>query len=598
MTRDTTKTLAAAAAFFVITSLTIAWSRFGGGLALVWPGSAILAALLVTLPASRWLRALILFMTLSTVATSLFGFGPRFAFPLAVVNVFEGFLIAALLRYSRPQRDWLKSVTGLERMLLSVIGGTCIAAIPGGLLAAWIVSGAPQSHVLDWITAHTLGSLLCFPIALLTISGTMREKVSRGAARDVVECGVHCGVIALVSWVVFFQTSHSLLFVPIAPLLYAAFRCGRVGATLGLLIIAALGAVSLQTEMAFFSQVETSLASNVQFLQFYLAVLLLLALPISVALTQHKLVMTELDEKRALERLVADHSDDALLNLDATGKVRYHSPSSRRLSGLAELDGVSLAAFFDPLDEPLVRMELANAADDPDVTRTLERAVMRDKAVHWFETKLRAVPTTDGTGINGYAVTIRDVTARKRAELSAVREAETDALTGLPNRRAFLRHIEPMLDRAAQQPVALAIVDLDHFKAVNDTHGHMAGDAALSQVAGVMRHLSGPDRYFARLGGEEFVLVAKQISLTEMIELCEAVRGAVARLDLESPAGASFSVTASVGIARIAEPMTASEALSTADAPLYAAKNAGRNRVEIAAPTAPDRRKLRSARAA
>ncbi|MEO1920576.1 MAG: diguanylate cyclase [Sphingomonadaceae bacterium] len=598
MRRETSKILAAGAAFFLITSLTIAWSRFSGGLALIWPGSAILAALLVVLPTQRWFGAIAFFALLSTIATAFFGFGPRVAAPLAVVNVFEGFAIAALLRHFRPERDWLKSVAGLERMLLSVVLGTCLAAFPGGMLAAWAVAGDVQTHVIEWITGHTLGSLLCFPIAYFLTSGIMHRKVAQGTSSYVVECAIHCVLIAGVSWLAFFESSLALLFLPVAPLMYASFRCGRIATLLGLVIIAGVGATALQMQQGDLSHTQFALANDVQFLQFYLAVLLLLSLPASVALKQHKLVLLELDEKRALEGLVADHSDDALLNLDVNGNVRYHSPSSERLCGSDQLVGASLIEFFDSDDEPLVRRELVLAADNPDVTRTLERAVVREGEVRWLETKLRAVPNPEGPGVTGYAVTIRDVTARKRAELSAVRDAETDALTGLPNRRAFLRHVEPRLERAGEQSMALAIIDLDHFKEVNDTHGHTAGDAALAQVAGVFRQLTGPGRYFARLGGEEFVLVAERISLTGMIELCEELRRTIEDLDLESHHGVRFNVTASVGVARIAEPMTPAEALSTADTPLYEAKKAGRNRVEIAPVTLRERRKLRNFRAA
>jgi diguanylate cyclase (GGDEF)-like protein/PAS domain S-box-containing protein len=598
MTRETGKILAAAAAFFLITSLTIAWSRFSGGLALIWPGTAILTALLVVVPATRWLFALAVFALCSTVATAFFGFGPKIAAPLALVNVFEGFLIAGMLRSLRPQRDWLTSVAGLERMLFSVFIGTCIAAVPGGIMAAWVVGGEILPQVIDWITGHTLGSLLCFPIAYFLVSGILRRKVAEGSPRYVAECAMHGTLIAVVSWLAFFESTLALLFLPVVPLMYASFRCGRIAALLGLIIIGVVGVASLQLELGNLSATEFALANDVQFLQFYLATCLLLSLPASVALKQHRLVLLELGEKRALEGLVADHADDALLNLDADGKVRYHSPSSRRLSGMSDLVGMSLVELFDPGDEALLREELALAADDPDATRTLERAVVRGDEVRWFETKLRAVPSADGQGVTGFAVTIRDMTARKRAELSAVRDAETDALTGLPNRRAFLRHIEPRLARAAGQSLSLAIFDLDHFKAVNDTHGHTAGDAALAQVAGVLRQLSGPNRYFARLGGEEFVLVAEQISLTAMIELCEEVRRRIAELDLESHDGVRFGTTASAGIARIGEPMTAAEALSAADLPLYAAKKAGRNRVEIALAAPLVHRQLRSNRAA
>lgn len=592
------KMMAAGAAFFTITSLTIAWSRFGGGLALVWPGSAVLAALLVTQDRDRWFSSLILFAVLSTVATSLFGFGPKVAAPLAFVNVLEGYTIARLLCVLRPERDWLQSVPGLERMVFSIVAGTAFAAVPGGLLAAWIVTGGWQSHVFDWFTAHTLGSLLCFPLAFLTVSGVMRDKIKGGSNRHILECAGHCALVACISWFSFFQTTLALLFVPVVPLMYASFRCGRVGATFGLIIITGLGAVSLQADAGFFNHVELSRASEVQFLQFYLAVLLMLALPTSVALKQHRLVLSELDEKRALERLVADNSDDALLNLDAQGNIRYCSPSGERLADRVDLTGKSIDVFYDPLDEPLVRTTLIQAAENPGITRTFELAVVRHEEVIWLESKLCAVPCTNGSGIGGYAVTIRDITARKSAELNAVREAETDTLTGLPNRRAFMRHVDPRLERAGNRPMGLAMIDLDHFKAVNDTHGHQTGDTALREVARVMRQLSKPGRYFARMGGEEFAMTIEQATLPEMIEAIEEVRCAIAKITLLNSEGRPFNVTASIGLARIVSPMSADEALRMADTPLYAAKAAGRNRVNIASLHNIERRELRGLRAA
>lgn len=593
MKGDTAKIAAAGAVFFVITSLTIALTRFSGGLALIWPGSGLLAAVLLALPKDRWRKTLALFVGLSTLATSVFGFGPVVAFPLALVNVFEGFAIACLLRRLRPQGDWLESGPGFERMLLSVIAGTFISAPFGGLLAAWAVSGSWQSHVVDWASAHTLGSLLCLPLALLGTSGKMLERVREATPREVGKWTAHSALIALACWLSFFQTSIPLLILPIVPLMYTAFRCGRMGATLGLFIVAGMSSASLQIEGGYFNQVHLSLATEVQFLQFYLAVLLVLALPTSVALRHYKTIMAELDEKRALEGLVADHSDDALLNLDAQGTVRYSSPAGERLSGGNSLVGAPLSAFFDPLDEPLVRVALGQAAESPGLTRTLELAAVREDDVIWLETKMRAIPSTDEAGaITGYAVSIRDVTARKHMELGAMREAETDALTGLPNRRAFLRHIEPRLERAAKRAVGLAIIDLDHFKQVNDTHGHPAGDTALREVAGVMRQMSRPGRFFARLGGEEFALVAEKTSPEDMKELCEELRRAIAALRPATAEGVSFRLTTSIGMACITVPVNPAQALRAADAPLYAAKAAGRNRVESTPMRPVDWRKL------
>lgn len=581
------KALLLAAAFFIVTSLTIALTRFGGGLALVWFGTAILAATLVTLPHAQWARILWLFAALSALATALFGFGAHLALQLAVVNVFEGYVIARLLLALRPQRDWLESIGGLVVLFVSAgIVGPALAAIPGGLMVAIAIPGDWQGHAIDWVVGHGLGTLLAFPIACLAASGALATALASARAAAILESVAHAAIIGVVTVLVFAQADLPLLFLPIVPLLFAAFRSGRIGASIGLLTIASIAVVSLTTGVGFSHSALDTFGDKVVFLQFYLATLLLLALPVSIALKQQELLYTELEEKRALKELIADHSDDALLNLDAEARIRFTSPAGERLSGKTELIGQPLTAFFNPLDEAVVLATLAEAGAQPGLTCVLERPVLRGDDQIWLEARTRAVPLAKTLDtIAGYAVTIRDVTASKHAELRALREAETDALTGLPNRRAFLRHLEARLDYAAQRPFMFAIVDLDHFKSVNDTHGHDAGDMVLRKVAAVMRRLSAPERFFARLGGDEFALIAERITMDEAMTLCAELCDAVASLYLAAPDGTAFPLTASVGLACIGAPCSASLALQAADGPLYAAKSAGGNRVEIAAPS-------------
>ena len=344
-----------------------------------------------------------------------------------------------------------------------------------------------------------------------------------------------------------------------------------------------MGGVALwafQDQTSLVAHLPISYTQKVLFLQFYVAATSLLVMPASVVLRQRQLLMAEIEEHKALERLVADHSDDALLNLDERGNIRFASPAGSRLSGEEDLVGCSLAMFFDPLDELLVRGALANAAADPGRTHSFERAVVRGGDLVWLNVKLRAV-MLDGAPepLQGYAVTIGDVTARKLTELDALRDAETDALTGLPNRRALMARLEPRLRCADTRPFAVAILDLDHFKSVNDTHGHIVGDAVLREVAGVMRRMSSPRRFFARLGGEEFALICQQARFEDSAAVCETVRAAIAALRFTAADGTAFSVTASLGLAPVFRRTSASQALQAADTLLYQAKGAGRNRV-------------------
>lgn len=594
---ETARVAAYAAAFFLITSLSIFHTRFGAGIALVWPGTAILVALLVEMPRRRWPAIAALFAVLSALATSLFGFGPRIAAPLALVNVFEGLVIAGLLLALRPRRDWLERVEGLAALIaVGGIVGPALAAIPGGLLVTLFMGGSWTGHALHWLPAHGLGTLLAFPLFSLAQGFAWGGWSIRIDSRKLVVLAAHLTAIAAIAALVLFQSTYPLLFLPVAPLLYAALRLGRLGAALGIIVIAAIAAESLHLQAGFLQALPLPLPHTVLFVQFYLAVLLLLALPVSVALKQHELLMAELDERRAMKRLIADHSDDALLNLDELGIIRYASPAGTRLSGHESLTGQPFGLFFEPLDELLVRNTLALAAAAPGKTCVLERAVVRGDEQVWLEAKLRAItPENRPRERRGYVVTIRDVTARKQGELDAIQAAETDPLTGLPNRRALLRHLERALAHAAQRPFAIAILDLDLFKQVNDTHGHLAGDTVLREVAAVMRRLDRPSRFFARLGGEEFAVIAREGRFEDSQALCEELRAAIAALPFSGPDTRRFHVTASIGLLQIATAGTAAQALQGADALLYQAKKSGRNRVVSGAPAPTPRANRRAA---
>ena len=583
MTRDRARIATFAFGYFAITSLTIGIARFGGGLALVWLGTAVAAAMLAGLPRALWGQSLLAIMTSSAIATSLFGFGPHMAVPLALLNAFEAWLVARLLLFVRPDKDWFDDVGGLAWFVaMGGIVAPAIAAVPGGFAASLAAPGSWAQHAGSWWTAHGLGTLIGFPMVFLATSSSLTDMRARWSRRRALELAGHLVLVSTISMLAIGQPVLPLLFLPIVPLLLASFRGGREGAALGTLIIALVAALSFNSPSSLIAHIAVGPAQKLLFLQFYLATLSLLALPASVALRQHQLLVAELEERKALKLLIADHSDDALLNLDAQGQIRYASPAGGRLTGKDDLCDLPLAVFFDPLDELLVRGALSQAAAAPGQTHILERPMLRGDDQLWLEAKIRAV-APDGTSgsLHGFAVTIRDVTDRKHAELRAIQAAETDPLTGLPNRRALLRQLERSLAQADQRAFAVAIIDLDLFKAINDTHGHLAGDEVLREVSGVLRRLSSHSRFFARIGGEEFALIAAQTDFAHTAALCETLRAAIAALQLTTLGGASIRVTASVGLAQIAAHCTPAHALQAADALLYRAKHAGRNRIEV-----------------
>ena len=171
---------------------------------------------------------------------------------------------------------------------------------------------------------------------------------------------------------------------------------------------------------------------------------------------------------------------------------------------------------------------------------------------------------------------------RKLQELS-----DTDQLTGLKNRRYLNKYLDKEVARAARYPhyIAILLIDIDHFKAVNDTHGHLVGDDCLTEVATrISQQMRWPTDLAARYGGEEFCVVLPETDLQGARTVAERIRQNVAS-DPVPTRDMTLEVSVSVGVYTIIpdKPDMINELLARADEALYRAKENGRNRVEIAA---------------
>lgn len=174
--------------------------------------------------------------------------------------------------------------------------------------------------------------------------------------------------------------------------------------------------------------------------------------------------------------------------------------------------------------------------------------------------------------------------ARRAAELSASRAtsiAETDQLTGLPNRRRAIQVLEALAGLSDAQPASVAIFDIDHFKRINDSYGHLVGDSVLQRVA---RDAAGALRagdFIGRFGGEEFILVLPQTPVSHALAAAERVRAAVAAGGTQE--SGQPQVTVSIGLAACRTGETVESMLKRADDALYQAKDSGRNAFRLAA---------------
>lgn len=175
------------------------------------------------------------------------------------------------------------------------------------------------------------------------------------------------------------------------------------------------------------------------------------------------------------------------------------------------------------------------------------------------------------------------VVANLRNLAIAELRAATDSLTGLPNKRAVTDTLKRMVAQASRtlSPLSLLVLDLDHFKDLNDSHGHQVGDQVLANVGAALRSALRDSDFAGRNGGEEFAVLLPETSLTGALATAEKIRASVA--DITIP-GLQLAVSTSIGIAVYPEHAVGSERLERlADSALFVAKRSGRNRIEVAA---------------
>ncbi|SEK34527.1 diguanylate cyclase (GGDEF) domain-containing protein [Colwellia chukchiensis] len=201
----------------------------------------------------------------------------------------------------------------------------------------------------------------------------------------------------------------------------------------------------------------------------------------------------------------------------------------------------------------------------------------------WFMMRVTAVQINHA---DHFVISHQNITERKLAEEAVREQACIDGLTDIANRRTFNQFLQQEWRRCArvQQPISLAIMDLDHFKLLNDTYGHQAGDECLVKIGALLKEFNQrPGDICARYGGEEFALVWGNTSLVNAKQLCHKLIEAINTLNIANQnSPVSDHLTASIGLATMIPKQEQAESalLTNADVMLYKAKANGRNRVQ------------------
>ncbi len=287
-------------------------------------------------------------------------------------------------------------------------------------------------------------------------------------------------------------------------------------------------------------------------------------------------------------RLVVDSMSEGLMIIEEDGGIQYSNPACDAYLGyeageLAEHSITDLlgAGEADDYIEYFRRCALDAGGGKRQEVREV-KVLHRDGVPRAMELTLTPMRVASERLFIGL---LRDISNRKQYETTLENAAMSDPLTQIANRRRFDSFLESEWQRAVRsgKPLSLVVLDVDHFKLYNDTLGHAAGDKALQEVAAVLSaHALRPTDLAARHGGEEFVVVFGETDAVAALLLAESIRARVEGIGLPHPKSpTNASVTVSIGVATIVPSQTEelSKFFVMADLAMYAAKEAGRNRV-------------------
>jgi diguanylate cyclase (GGDEF)-like protein/PAS domain S-box-containing protein len=290
---------------------------------------------------------------------------------------------------------------------------------------------------------------------------------------------------------------------------------------------------------------------------------------------------------------LVENTNDVIMVLDATPlsaggpKIAYVNPAFEKLMGYRadEVVGQNPKFLQGPATDDETRSQIRQAMSDNKSIRTQILNYAKDGSEMWLD--INFVPLFDENGVLAYYAAIeRDLTEHKKLQFALEDMARTDGLTGLANRQAFLERANGEFSRARRysRPLSVIMIDIDHFKSINDQYGHAAGDQVLRQLGRQCQRELRDSDFLGRIGGEEFALLLPDTPKDNTLYVAERMREELSKTAITLDNGITLTITASFGVAAmIDEDADFNAVLHRADVAMYDAKHGGRNQVKSAA---------------
>jgi len=572
--------LIAAASYF---SLTL--TRVPSGVAAMWVSNGLVVGWLLSRPPPTWPRYLVAAFVAGAAARALAGDGLALACALTFANLVEILIVAGTVRryfddVGNPSR-WLQ----LGRI---ATGSTLVACAVSGVLAASAVSLLGHAPFLEllvvWYPAHVIGMVLVGTLTLVAHregAGLLGRPGRRGGF------ALSMLLIVLVVGTIFSQSRFPVLFLALPPLLWAAYRHRFPGVLIGITLLAVIsatatalghGPITLGRDLG-----ETE---RVFLVQVFIGTACLLTFPVALVMAERARLAAKVRQSEAHYRMLADYSHDVVVRMRADGQRLYVSPSSREVLGWEPAEMlVPGMVIVHPDDRETQLHAISTVMATGEAVTVAYRLRHKDGHYIWIEAVARPIPSADHDSTMDVILAGRNIHKRVAAEESLKASprqleqlARADSLTGLPNRRMFDERLALALARSRRHgtPLALLYMDIDYFKRINDSLGHLAGDAVLKDFAQRLSTCVRTEDLVARLGGDEFVMLVEDAATVPGAEIiARKLIDCVGRPSQVE--GTDIAITTSIGIAFCLRPTNAEELLWYADKALYVAKGNGRN---------------------
>jgi diguanylate cyclase (GGDEF)-like protein len=483
-----------------------------------------------------------------------------------LANAVEALVVAAVMLRLRVAR--FRTPLDVVGFAIAVVLGGAVGALLGAAVMAGTAGASFADTAQSWFAADVTGMVFIVPL-LVTVSWRRLDLLSRRAL---------LGYLGLLAIAVVLSTL--IVVVPAAVGAFGTFLAWYVLLLVVLLVgiqhgIAAMGLVQVPVAVAAFASVAGS-AADEWLMRQGIATVIAVSLLLSVVAVRGEVgrrIRSEALARDLFRRSPVATARVRVASGPATGEGRVEvleaNPAWHDLLGSDP--GDDLLRSVDLQDVPALRAALDDGERGGGVeVRCLSGADGRDRLVRFDALSARTPLRTAGAEL---VVVAQDVTDQREIERALERQARMDGLTGLLNRTAFEGDLAERLARRNQRPSALVFVDLDGFKAINDTLGHAAGDAVLREVAARLAASVRPRDLVGRFGGDEFVLHVDLEGPEDLAGLVDRIGRVVsAAMDIS---GTEVVAGASIGTAMVGPEDSAEALIDRADEEMYRRKRRG-----------------------